>query len=72
MAAGRHESLCGGATEERNLGRYSCVTGHRSHVGGGFDAEHRHAGSQEMLQEITVVAGNLDDEAVGAEAILAD
>ena len=37
-------------------------------VGGRLDAEHRHAQRQEVLQQIAVVAGELDDEAVGAQA----
>ena len=37
-------------------------------VGGRFDAEHRHAERQEMLQQIAVVARELDDQAVRSEA----
>ena len=33
-----------------------------------LDAEHRHAERQEMLQQIAVVAGELDHEAVRAQA----
>ena len=40
-------------------------------VGGRLDAEHRHAERQEVLQQIAVVAGELDDEAVGPEAAAA-
>ena len=36
-------------------------------VGGGLDAQHRNAERHEVLQQVAVVAGELDDEAVRPE-----
>ena len=34
-------------------------------IGGGLDAEDRHAEADEMLEQVTVIAAELDDEALG-------
>ena len=44
------------------------VAGHRGDVGGRLDPEHGHARPLEVLQQVAVVARDLDDEAAGAEA----
>ena len=50
--------------EERHPRRYAQLDCLGSDVGRRLDAQHRHAHGQEMLQQIAVVAGELDHEAV--------
>ena len=53
--------------EELDPGRNALGERDLGHVRGGLDAEHRHAKRQEMLQQIAVVARQLDHQAVRAE-----
>ena len=53
--------------EEVDPGRDALLDRDLGDVGGRLDAEHGHAERQEMLQQIAVVAGELDDQAVGAK-----
>ena len=53
--------------EERHPRRYAQLDGLGSDVGRRLDAQHRHAHGQEMLQQIAVVAGELDHEAVAVQ-----
>ena len=52
------------APEELDPRRDARLRAASAHVGGRLDAQHRHAQRQEMLQQVAVVAGELDDEAV--------
>ena len=51
--------------EELDPARYALLHRDLGDVGGRLDAEHRHAQRQEVLQQIAVVAGQLDHQAVG-------
>ena len=53
--------------EELDPGRDALGERDLGHVGGRLDAEHGHAERQEVLQQIAVVAGQLDDQAVRPE-----
>ena len=53
--------------EELDPGRDALGERDLGHVRGGLDAEHGHAERQEMLQQIAVVARQLDHQAVRAE-----
>ena len=53
--------------EELDPGRDALGERDLGHVGGGLDAEHGHAERQEMLQQIAVVARQLDHQAVRPE-----
>ena len=57
--------------EELHQRRHVAPAGGLGHVGGRLDAQHRHAQRQEVLQQVAVVAGELDDEAVRARAAAA-
>ena len=48
------------------------VSGHGGDVRRRLDPEHGHAGLLKVLQQIAVVAGDLDDETLGAEPALVD
>ena len=54
--------------EELDEGRNAARLGRRRDVRGRVDAEHRDPLRNEMLEQIAVVRGELDDEAVRAEA----
>ena len=41
--------------------------GDPGNVTGGLDTEHGHAGSYEVLEQVTIVAGNLNHQTLGAE-----
>ena len=53
--------------EEVHPGRDALVDRDLGDVGCRLDAEHGHAERQKVLQQIAVVAGELDDQAVGAK-----
>src|ERR1700724_350704 len=50
--------------EELDQGGNALPAGGLGHVGGRFDARHRHAERQEMLQQISIVACDLEYPAV--------
>ena len=52
--------------EERDQRRDAVRLGDRGHVRGRLDAEHRHAALDEPLQQVAVVAGDLDDASCSA------
>ncbi len=54
--------------EERHVGGYADLDGGLGDVRCRLDAEARDAGLDEVLEEVAVVAGELDDHRVGAEA----
>ena len=58
--------------EEPDLGPDPLGLGGRGHVRGGLDPEHRDAGRHEVLQQVTVVAGHLGDQAVRGQPQRAD
>jgi hypothetical protein len=58
--------------EELGEGRHAVGLGRRRLGGRGVDAEHGHAGLDEVLQQVAVVARHLDHEAVGPEALALD
>src|SRR5690606_1147716 len=62
------QTLAEGAVEEGDQRRNAARFGRLRHVRGGSDAEAGDAARDEVLQEVTVVAGELDDEALRAEA----
>ena len=54
--------------EEHHLGRHALRDGGLGDVGGRLDAEGADAARDDVLEQVAVVAGHLDDERVGAEA----
>ena len=60
----RRRSAAGLRTEELDLGRDAAGPGRLGDVRGRLDAEHGDAARAEVLQEIAVVARDLDDEAL--------
>ena len=61
--------LAGGlAAKEPDLGGDAALRGGTGDVGRGFDAEGRHAARDEVLQQVAVVARDLDHAAGAAEA----
>ena len=58
--------------EERLEGRDAARACVRGGPGCGLDPEHRHPGRDGVLEEVPVVARDLDDQAVGAEAAVGD
>ncbi len=72
-AAAGHQ-LCRqlGAEELAHGGDPAFLAGHPRDIGGGFDAEHRDTLVMVVLQEIAVVAGDLDREAVGSQFLEVD
>ena len=56
------------ASEELDERRDPSLLGHLGHVGRRLDPEHRDTGLHEPLEEVAVVARDLDDRALGAEA----
>ena len=63
---GHHLPRCFG-TEEGDERRNACLSRRLRHIGGGLDAKHRHAEGNEMLQQIAVIASELDHEAFRSE-----
>ena len=60
------------STEEGGLGGNPPLDGDGGHVGGRLDPEDGDAGGDEVLQQVAVVAGHLDDQAVGPQAEVGD
>ena len=60
------------ASEEPREGRDTGGHGDLGDVRGRLDAEARHAGGDEVLQQIAVVAGDLDHEALPSEVPVAE
>ena len=60
------------AAEELDHGLDALLARGLGHVGGGLDAQGRDAELDHMLEQVAVVAGELDDEAVGVEAEAVD
>ena len=58
----------GGGAEERRPGLDAALARHRADVRRRLDAEHRDARLAKVLQQIAVVAGDLDDLRLRAEA----
>ena len=58
----------GVGAEELYLGTDAAGAGRLGHVRGRLDAEHRDARGLEVLQQITIVAGDLGDQAVAGQA----
>ena len=54
--------------EEPSLGAHSVSDGHFGDVGRRLDAEHRNAEGDEVLQQVPVVARDLDHQVVGTQA----
>ena len=54
------EPLGGGAAEEGDFGRDAAGDRRRRDIGRRLDPERRHAGGEEMAQQIAVVGGDLD------------
>src|SRR6185295_8600692 len=54
--------------EELGAGGNAFVNGSARYVLGRLDAQHGHSKRQEVLQQVSVVAGKLDDEADNSEA----
>ena len=71
-AAVRDQPLGEIVSEELGQGRHAAVDRRLGDVRGRLDPEHRDALRQEMLQEIAVVRGELDHEALGAETLTLD
>ena len=59
---------CHRLPEETDPGGDPPLLGRRRHVGGRLDAQHRDAPLHEVLEEVAVVAGQLDHQAVRSEA----
>ena len=53
--------------EELGQGGDPSFGGHLGHVAGRLDPEHRDPPGDEVLQQVAVVAGQLDDQALGAQ-----
>jgi hypothetical protein len=69
----RHTTFCAQSLrellrEERVEGRYASLLRLLGGTVGGIDAQHRHAGFFEVAQQVAVIAGSLDHQAVGSEA----
>ena len=58
--AARGEPLGGRAAEEGDFGRHAALDRRRRDIGRRLDAERRHAGGEEMPQQVAVVGGDLD------------
>ena len=67
-AVKRRDLLAAALGQERDLGGYSPLAGHRGDIGGGFDTQATDPAADDLLQEIAVVARDLDDEAVAGRA----
>src|SRR5262245_15829908 len=50
--------------KERNLSRYAPLLCTLGHVSRRLDSQHRHSAPREILQQVTVIAGDLDDLAL--------
>ena len=66
-AVSRGDLAAGVGAQELDLGPDAPGPGRFGDVRGRLDAEHRDTRSLEMLQQITVVAGHLGDEAAGRQ-----
>ena len=67
LLAGGNELPCRLAAEEFDQRRDALGLGHSRHVGGWLDTEHRDLPRHEVLEQVTVVARELDDVTVGSE-----
>ena len=67
MPAPGHDLLRGLSAEEGVEPRDAGFLRLFRDIGGRLDAEDRHAQADEMLEQITVIAAELDDEALGPE-----
>ena len=56
----RGEPFGGGAAEEGDFGRHAARDRRRRDIGRRLDSQRRHAGGEEMAQQIAVVGGDLD------------
>ena len=63
-----HHFSRGFGIEEGDECRNACLSRGFRHIGSGFDAKNRHAEFNEMLQQITVIAAQFDDEAIRSKS----
>jgi hypothetical protein len=54
--------------EEGRLGRHATLTRGGPDVDRGFDAQARYAGSDRVLEQVTVIAGDFHHERLGTES----
>ncbi len=62
-----NQLACGLGPEELHNRRYAILDRDLGHIGGGFDAQNGHALRDKMLQQVTVVAGDLHHAAVSTD-----
>ena len=63
----RHHLPSGLTSKESQQGRHTLLFRHLGDVGGGFHAQHGNPFLHEILQQVSVVAGELHHQALGAQ-----